>query len=110
MEHQDGDEPVSTAAPRRAHFQQLADLVWKHAVARGWPEVTYQAAFITVAQSGTDQYRFEGNSIFWRPEWDATAGTDHGVRVRGGEEAWRVFLEVALYPDLLRADEGLQQL
>lgn len=100
---------MSRAAPRRVSFQQLGDQVYQHAAARGWPEVAYQAAFRTVVEATTDQRQFEGNSLFWNPEWNTDLGADHSVRVGSGEDAWRVFVESALYPDLLRAEEELQQ-
>jgi hypothetical protein len=99
-----------SAAPHRGDFQQLDDLVCGHALAKSWPGVTYQAAFITVVQAGTQLRRFEGNSIFWQPEWETAGDIDHSVQVRGGEGAWRVSLGSALYPDLLWADEELHQI
>lgn len=98
-----------TVAPHRATFQQFADAVCRRAGASGWPEIAYQAAFITVVQAETDRRRLEGNSSFWKPEWDTVGDADHTVHVHGGDEAWRVFLGAALYPDLLRADEELQR-
>src|ERR1700730_17979686 len=99
---------MASVTPHRAHFQELADLVHRHAAAGGWPEITYQAAFITVVHAGTNERWLEGNSIYWNQDWDANAEiADHPVRVSSGEEAWCVFLEAALYPVLLRADAEL---
>lgn len=99
-----------STGPRRAHFQHLADLVFGHAAEQGWPKVTYQAAFISVVHPGTATRTLEGNSIFWKSDWDAQGDcTDHPVNVRSGEQAWRVFSARALYPDLLRADAALQE-
>jgi hypothetical protein len=50
----------------------------------------------------------DGNSVFWDSSWDADAShPEHMVGVGPGEEPWRSFLVVALYSDLLRADEAL---
>lgn len=99
---------MSNAAPKRAHFQQLADSVCYHAAAKNWPAVTYLAAFTSVAHPGAARRTLEGNSIFWNPDWDTEADSvDHRVGVRSGEPAWRIFLAAALYPDLLRADGEL---
>lgn len=99
---------MSIEAPGRAHFQQLADFVAGHAAAAGWPALTYQAGFITVVPPGGAERRLEGNSLFWNADWDAVSDcTDHPVRINSGEDAWRHFLALALYPDLLRADAAL---
>jgi hypothetical protein len=100
---------MTSATPQRAHFQQLADSVYLHASERDWPEISYQAAFTTVVQAGTDARRLEGNSVFWETAWDTESGADLSVKVASGEDAWRAFLEAALYPDLLRADEELRR-
>jgi len=97
-------------APIRPHFQQLATLVHSHAATRGWPKITFQAAFRTVVRAGAGTPTLEGNSVFWDSGWDADAAfPDHTVGVASGEEAWREFLLNALYADLLRADAALQQ-
>ena len=102
---------MSSIAPSRPHFQQLAALVHGHAARQGWPPVTYQAAFRTVLRAASENRTLEGNSVFWNTDWDANAAcVDHAVGVERGEEAWQTFLEKAFYPDLLRADAELGKL
>lgn len=103
--------PMSKAAPNRANFQALANTVCGHAAAREWPAVTYEAAFISVAHSGTAERTLEGNSMFWDAGWNSQVhNPEHPVSIPRGEQSWRTFLERALYPDLLRADEELKKL
>jgi hypothetical protein len=102
---------MSSVAPSRPHFQQLATLVRSHAAARGWPAVTYQGDFRTVVRVGSGRPTLQGNSVFWNSDWDAdVARVDHAVGVESGVEAWQAFLQKALYPDLLRADAELLKL
>jgi len=102
--------PTAADAPRRAHFQQLADMVSGHAAARGWPQVTYQAAYINIASRGAEKRLLEGNSIYWNTAWDSDADcNDHPVSVRSGQTAWSDFLVAAFYPDLLSADAELRK-
>jgi len=102
---------MSSIAPIRPHFQQLATLVRGHAAARQWPAVSYQADFRTVVFVGGSHPTQQGNSVFWNSDWDAgAASVDHAVGVESGAKAWQAFLQKALYPDLLRADAALLKL
>jgi len=99
---------ISSVAPIRPHFQQLATLVHSHAAVRGWPKIEFEAAFITVVRAGGEPPSLDGNSVLWDSSWDADAAhPEHTVGVASGEEAWQAFLLVALYSDLLRADAEL---
>jgi hypothetical protein len=102
--------PAQNALSARAQLEQLVTLVSSEAATKGWPSVTYQAAFVTVVRASAGERWLEGKSCYWESQWSTDPDrTDHPVSVAGGADAWRTFLGGALYYDLLRAQAQLRR-